>query len=140
MKTLFENFTNQYSVSKTLRFELIPQGKTRDFIEQKGLLQQDEDRAEKYNKVKKTIDEYHKNFIEKSLNGLKLEGLEQYKTLYLKQEKDDKDKKLFDKEKENLRKQIANAFRNNEKFKTLFAKELIKNDLMNFACEEDKKT
>jgi len=36
---------------------------------------------------------------------LKLEGLEQYKTLYLKQEKDDKDKKLFDKEKENLRKQ-----------------------------------
>jgi len=139
MKTLFENFTNQYSVSKTLRFELIPQGKTRDFIEQKGLLQQDEDRAEKYNKVKKTIDEYHKNFIEKSLNGLKLEGLEQYKTLYLKQEKDDKDKKLFDKEKENLRKQIANAFRNNEKFKTLFAKELIKNDLMNFACEEDKK-
>jgi len=47
---------------------------------------------------------------------------------------------LFDKEKENLRKQIANAFRNNEKFKTLFAKELIKNDLMNFACEEDKKT
>ncbi len=38
-------------------------------------------------KVKKTIDEYYKNFIEKSLNGLKLEGLEQYKTLYLKQER-----------------------------------------------------
>lgn len=139
MQTLFENFTNQYPVSKTLRFELIPQGKTKDFIEQKGLLKKDEDRAEKYKKVKNIIDEYHKDFIEKSLNGLKLDGLEKYKTLYLKQEKDDKDKKAFDKEKENLRKQIANAFRNNEKFKTLFAKELIKNDLMSFACEEDKK-
>lgn len=139
MKTLFENFTNQYPVSKTLRFELIPQGKTKEFIEQKGLLKQDEDRAEKYKKVKKTIDEYHKDFIEKSLSGVKLKGLSVYMDLYLKPNKEDKDKKAFDREKELLRKQIANAFKNHAKFKTLFAKELIRQDLISFASAEDKK-
>jgi len=137
-KTLFKEFVSQYPVSKTLRFELIPQGKTKEFIEQKGLLKRDEDRAEKYKKVKKTIDEYHKDFIEKSLSGVVLKGLQDYMDLYLKPNKEDKDKKAFEKETEILRRQIANAFKNHEKFKTLFAKELIKEDLMSFAREEEK--
>jgi len=33
-----KNFTNFYSLSKTLRFELIPQGKTLAYIQEKGLL------------------------------------------------------------------------------------------------------
>lgn len=138
MKTIFENFTNQYPVSKTLRFELIPQGKTRDFIEQKGLLKQDEERADKYKKVKKTIDEYHKNFIEQSLSGVKLNGLQDYMDLYLKPDKEDKDKKAFEKAKDLLRRQISDSFKKHDKFKTLFAKELIKQDLMNFCREEEK--
>jgi len=132
------DFTGLYPLSKTLRFELIPQGKTKEFIEQKGLLIKDEERAEKYKKVKKIIDEYHKDFIEKSLNGLSIDGLNDYCDLYLMSNKEDKDKKAFDKEKEKLRKQIANAFKANEKFKTLFAKELIKEDLMIFADEQDR--
>ena len=107
---IFESFKNKYSVSKTLRFELIPKGKTKEFIEQKSLLKQDEDRAEKYKKVKKTIDEYHKDFIEKSLSGVVLKGLQDYMALYLKPNKEDKDKKAFEKEKDVLRRQIANAF------------------------------
>lgn len=137
-KSLFEEFTNQYSLSKTLRFELIPQGKTKEFIEKKGLLEQDEDRAKKYKNVKKIIDEYHKEFIEKSLCGVTLKGLQNYMDLYLKPDKDDKDKTAFEKEKDLLRKQIANAFKNHEKFKTLFAKELIRQDLMTFARDADK--
>ena len=132
------DFNGLYPLSKTLRFELIPQGKTKEFIEQKGLLIKDEERAEKYKKVKKIIDEYHKDFIEKSLNGLSVDGLNDYCDLYLKSNKEDKDKKAFDKEKEKLRKQIANAFKANEKFKTLFAKELIKEDLMIFADEQGR--
>jgi CRISPR-associated protein Cpf1 len=135
--SVFDNFTNQYSVSKTLRFELIPQGKTLQFIEAKGLIKQDEVRADKYKKVKKIIDEYHKAFIEKSLRGLVLEGLKTYKDLYLKQDKDDKDKKAFEAEKGKLRKQIANAFVQNEKSK-LFSKDLIKKDLIDFAGENDR--
>jgi len=66
------DFTNLYSLSKTLRFELIPQGKTLEHIQDKGLLSQDEQRAESYKKVKKIIDEYHKAFIQQSLEGCKL--------------------------------------------------------------------
>ena len=62
-------FTNQYSLSKTLRFELIPQGKTLEYINSKGLLDQDNNRAISYQKVKKIIDEYHKVFIEDSIKG-----------------------------------------------------------------------
>ncbi len=35
-------FINMYYVSKTLRFELIPQGQTQDWIKKKGLLEQNE--------------------------------------------------------------------------------------------------
>ena len=35
---MFEKFTNRYAVSKTLRFELKPVGKTRENIERSGIL------------------------------------------------------------------------------------------------------
>ena len=53
----FENFTNLYSISKTLRFELRPIGKTQDFIEKHGLLKEDAHRADSYKKVKKLMKE-----------------------------------------------------------------------------------
>jgi CRISPR-associated protein Cpf1 len=82
MKTIFENFTHQYSVSKTLRFELIPQAKQEILLNRKSAATGRRSCGKNISKVKKTIDEYHKNFIEKSLNGLKLEGLEHIK-LYI---------------------------------------------------------
>lgn len=138
MTTIFENFTNQYAVSKTLRFELIPDPKTREFIEKKGFIEQDEERAEKYKKVKKILDEYHKEFIEKALGSLKLKGLHDHMGFYLKSEKDDKEKKEFEKVQGLLRKEIAGAFKNHEKFKTLLKGELIKEDLLLYARHEDQ--
>ena len=67
------DFTNLYSLSKTLRFELIPQGKTLENIQRNGFLENDEHRAESYKKVKKIIDEYHKLFIENSLSTVSLQ-------------------------------------------------------------------
>ena len=55
MKQLSE-LTGLYSLSKTLRFELKPIGKTLEHIESKGLTAQDEQRAEEYKKVKDIID------------------------------------------------------------------------------------
>jgi CRISPR-associated protein Cpf1 len=40
-----------------------------------GLITKDEERAESYKKMKKTIDEYHKWFIDFCLNNLELKGL-----------------------------------------------------------------
>lgn len=51
MKQLSE-LTGLYSLSKTLRFELKPIGKTLEYIESKGLIAQDEQRAEEYKKVR----------------------------------------------------------------------------------------
>lgn len=123
---------------------MIPQGKTKEHIETKGLLIQDEKRAESYKKVKKIVDEYHKDFIEKGMDGLSLEKLEDFETLYFKKEKEDKDKKELNTLSSDLRKQIAESFSKNGNesvkaiYKNLFAKELIKKDLKDFAKEEDK--
>ncbi len=83
MKRLTD-FTNLYSLSKTLRFELIPQGKTLENIKLKGLIHQDEQRANSYKLMKKTLDEYHKWFIETSLSEIVLHDLDIFQTEYLK--------------------------------------------------------
>ena len=41
-----KEFTNLYPVSKTLRFDLQPIGRTKENIERNGILQRDEKRAE----------------------------------------------------------------------------------------------
>lgn len=63
-----KQFTGLYPVSKTLRFELKPQGKTQEWIERNGIIDDDQQKADDYPKVKKLIDEYHKYCIEQSLN------------------------------------------------------------------------
>ena len=72
-----KNFTNLYSLSKTLRFELIPQDGVKDYIEKlqlikiegqpKTLLEADFYRKEQREKYKLLIDDFHKWFIDKSL-------------------------------------------------------------------------
>ena len=65
--SVWNEFTHQYSLSKTLRFALIPQGKTRENIEAGSLLKQDEERAKAYQKTKKLIDQVHRKFIDEVL-------------------------------------------------------------------------
>lgn len=130
--SFFKNFTKQYSLSKTLRFELKPIGKTLESIQNKGLLEQDNQRAESYKKVKKLIDEYHKYFIELALKDARLTKLQEYYDLYI-QSKEERDDKAFTKVKEDLRKEIVNALtkdEHKEMFARLFSKELIKEDLV----------
>ena len=89
MKNL-KQFTNLYPVSKTLRFELQPIGKTKENIEKNGILTRDEKRAKDYQVVKGFIDEYHKQFIKDRLWDFKLplisegnlDSLEEYQMLY----------------------------------------------------------
>ena len=56
MKSI-EELTGLYSLSKTLRFELKPIGKTLEQIERKGLLTQDEQRSEEYERIEITEDQ-----------------------------------------------------------------------------------
>lgn len=47
-----DSFTGKYSLSKTLRFRLIPVGKTLENFKNKKLLDEDMTRAENYEKIK----------------------------------------------------------------------------------------
>ena len=143
-----KDLTGQYSLSKTLRFELKPIGKTLEHIEQKGLLTLDEQRAEEYELMKGIIDRYHKAFITMCLRNCKikvnntddeLDSLEEYSSLLSKSKRDADDEDKLEKIKENLRKQIVNAFKSGNTYGDLFKKELIKNHLPDFVTDEEEK-
>lgn len=147
MKSM-KDLTGQYSLSKTLRFELKPIGKTLEHIERKGLLTQDEQRAEEYEQMKGIIDRYHKAFITMCLRNCKikvnntddeLDSLEEYSSLLSKSKRDADDEDKLEKIKENLRKQIVNAFKSGNTYGDLFKKELIKNHLPDFVTDEEEK-
>ena len=119
-------FTGKYSVSKTLRFALRPQGKTGDFIRSKNVLKQDEDRADQYRKAKRIIDLYHKDFIERALRGVtfSISDLNE-----LEESRCTKDSEKLDGSQKKLRKQIVDQIKNTEGYGNLFKKELITKDL-----------
>lgn len=137
MKQLSE-LTGLYSLSKTLRFELKPIGKTLEHIESKGLIAQDEQRAEEYKKVKDIIDRYHKKFITMCLSDFKFEqnSLETYVALA---EDTNRDEKAFDEIKKTLRRQIVETFKKGGSYSDLFKKELIQKHLPEFVTGEEEK-
>lgn len=64
--SIFDEFKHQYSVQKTLRFELKPVGKTSDYLGE--FLEIDKERADHYKVVKSLIDEMHREYIEDRLS------------------------------------------------------------------------
>lgn len=134
-----EQFINRYSLSKTLRFSLIPVGKTEENFNAKKLLEEDKKRAEDYCKVKEMIDRYHKRYIEFGLNKVTLDCVNEYADLYRKKDKTDAETEQMTGYEEKMRKQISNALKSDEKYKRLFAKELITEDLPNFSDNNAEK-
>ncbi len=65
-------FTNLFPITKTLRFELRPQGETLKYIKKRGIIDTDTERAKDYTTVKTIIDEYHKDFISRALSTFKI--------------------------------------------------------------------
>lgn len=147
MKTL-EELTGLYNLSKTLRFELKPVGKTLEHIEQKGFLTQDKQRDMEYQLMKKIIDRYHKAFISMCMNNCELkvkntddsdDSLEEYAALLGKSKRDADDEDKLNEIKDNLRKQIVKAFKEGNTYGDLFKKELIKIHLPEFVTDETEK-
>ncbi|MBR5160971.1 MAG: hypothetical protein IKW80_05040, partial [Thermoguttaceae bacterium] len=117
MTSIFDKFTGQYTVSKTIRMELRPIGKTLDHIKQLKLVSEDEVRADKYKKIKPLIDDYHTWFIDEVLREDKgtlptqkdWESLGEAIKKYQDKKSDDARKEL-EKNQKNLRAAIAKAF------------------------------
>ncbi|QCX53984.1 hypothetical protein FGE20_09690 [Elizabethkingia sp. JS20170427COW] len=130
-----KDFTNLYQLSKTLRFELIPQGKTLEIINKKGLINDDKRRAESYQKMKKTIDEFHKYFIDMALSNVSLSLLDEFHNLYfasIERKKEDSYKKKLEKVQASLRKEIAEGFKTGEA-KEIFSKISKKNSSQSYS-------
>lgn len=111
MSSVFDKFTNQYSLSKTLRFELKPAGETQRMLEREHVFEKDQLRYEKYKKTKPFLDRLHREFVDEALKDVKLANLEQYASslsAYLKDKENKKD--LVKKQREELRKQVVAYF------------------------------
>ncbi len=120
MEKSLENFTNLYSLSKTLRFELKPVGKTIENIKNGHFLESDKQKADDYKDVKIIIDNYHKYFIDDVLKDASFNwtALEKELVAYSKDKTDDL--KLFTEQKK-LREEILKLFTNDKRFKVLTA-------------------
>lgn len=136
---MINNLTNQYSVSKTERFSLIPVAQTEENFNNKLLLQQDKQRALNYKKVKGYMDRYHKFFIESVLKDLKLDGVREYSELYNKTNKSEKEIAEMEKAEAKMRKAIAAAFKKDRHYQILNKKEFIRELLPEFLTEKEEK-
>ena len=117
-------FTGLYPLSKTLRFELIPQGNftLENFIKSQSF-ESDVKRSDAYPIVKQIIDSYHKWFIDDSLKVLNIDWqplkavIEQYRI--------DKNKNALQEIQKSKRKEINEVFKNHQDFQYLFKEDLI---------------
>lgn len=143
MKNL-KQFIGVYPISKTLRFELRPVGKTQEWIEKNKVLENDESKAADYPVVKKLIDEYHKVCIRESMKNVHLdwnplkEAIEEYQKT-----KSDEAKKRLETEQTMMRKQIATAIKDFKHYKELTAatpSDLITSVLPEFSDNEALKS
>ena len=144
----FDEFVGLYPISKTLRFELKPIGKTLEHIQKNKLLEHDAVRADDYVKVKKIIDKYHKCLIDEALSGFTFEteadvrsnnSLSEYYLYYNLKKRNEQEQKTFKTIQNNLRKQIVNKLTQSEKYKRIDKKELITTDLPDFLTNESEK-
>lgn len=80
-KKTFDDFTNLYELSKTLRFELKPVGNTKELLESQRVFQKDAKILENYRILKKYFDELHKKFVKDALSDPRLD-FENYRKAY----------------------------------------------------------
>ena len=121
---------NGYSRSITLRNRLVPVGKTEENINHFRLLENDKKRADSYQEVKNIIDDYHCSFIQDVLSNANFEWGPLYDEFDLYQSKNDKAEKAkikpdLQKLQSLMRLKIVKKFTSDERFKKLFAKELL---------------
>lgn len=120
MNKSIAEFTNLYSLSKTLRFELRPIAETKANIEKGKLLESDKKKSEDYKDVKEIIDNYHKYFIDDVLKNATFDWkkLEEAIREYSKNKSDDF---AVENEQKKLREEILKLFSSDKRYKALTA-------------------
>lgn len=133
----YDELTKQYPISKTLRNELVPVGKTLENIKFNQIIESDKKRKDDYKKVKVIFDEYHKLVINTSLKNVNLSHLDAFVDLYFKNKKTDAENKKMKDEQTALRKEIVAALKKHENYGILEKKEIIQK-LDHFVTTEEE--
>lgn len=125
--SIFENFTNVYPVTKTLRFSLIPVGETLNNISKDKVIENDEYLSKKEHDLKKICDEFYVDFVENVFENISNETfivgkknnkenlIECYFAAY--KEKDAEKKTKYSKE---IISVLTKEFRNDKRFEKMF--------------------
>ncbi len=112
----FNEFTNLYELSKTLRFELRPIWETLNNLETDWVIQKDKEVEENYNKIKIFFDSLHREFVKQSLENWYLNLIEDFYNSYIELNKNPENKKNktlqkeFEKSSKNLKKELVSFF------------------------------
>lgn len=136
-KTLESEFCGQkngYSLSKTLRFELKPVGRTLEMINKNGLIASDQKRAQDYKTVKTILDNYNKFFIDDVLQNASFNWRPLAKAIKAYQADKSKQPDL-EKEQKAMRAKIVDQFKSDERFVKVTAatpSDLLKNEIPKF--------
>lgn len=125
MSSINNKFFNQYSLSKTVCFKLIPSTETINNIEKNGFLDRDFQRYNNYKVIKKLLDDFHRSFIENKLNNIKLD-VEKLYALSVEFRNNKKIKDELKEERTKLKNNIINIFKEDDNFKYLFTEKIIK--------------
>ena len=120
--TKLSQFTGLYPVSKTLRFELKPMGKTLEKIKETGIIENDKKRHNDYFDAKKIIDKYHKYFIDAALSKFpRIDWTPLKEAIEGSLDRSDASKKKLEKTQTEFRKKIAKALTTHDHYKELTA-------------------
>ena len=119
---MFENFVGLYKLSKTLRFELKPVGRTLEHIRKSGVLDRDFVRAAEYTRIKEILDGEHRALLERSLGrkmGVDWTELASAYDLFRKSEKDNAARDVLENATTICRKKIVESFHADEMYDVL---------------------
>lgn len=123
----YDEFIALSKVQKTLRNELKPTPFTAEHIKQRGIISEDEYRAQQSLELKKIADEYYRNYITHKLNDINnLDFYNLFKAIEEKYKKNDKDNRdKLDLVEKSKRGEIAKLLSADDNFKSMFEAKLI---------------
>lgn len=135
----FENLTKQYELSKTLRFNLIPQGKTLENIKNDNIIEADKFRKENAVVVKKLFDKVHNEVINSTLEkGNILGDIGYVADLYFKPSKNIEERQMLDEAFSALRECISKALKEHKLYKELSGTKIFKYAAKDTALTEEE--
>ena len=123
----FNGFTQKYKSPKTLRFGIVPLGKTLENMNKYGIISEDRQRNENYKKIKSVLDRFYKTYIEMCLKDVKIDWGPLYEAVVAyRAERSPENRDDLESLQKRYRKTVVGLLtKNKELFKALFSKRLF---------------